>query len=138
MNFIPLDWRPEYETGIEEIDLQHRYFLRLINRLGKELVTTEDEHYRLRLLNELSRYTSFHFLSEENIMLKIGYPDFETHQRHHFELLDKLSSRAAGRPPESLLAFLADWFVHHTVHEDRRIGEFIQEQAVSDADAGER
>jgi hypothetical protein len=30
MTFTPILWDEKYATGIEEIDLQHRYFLRLI------------------------------------------------------------------------------------------------------------
>ncbi len=125
MSFIPLQWNSDYETGVEEIDLQHRYFLRLINRLATDLTANDDETYHHRLIDELYKYAAFHFLSEENIMFKCGYPALEEHRQHHFALLDKLSSRG-NRPPAELLGFLSEWFVKHTAQEDHLIGEFIR------------
>jgi len=126
MSFIALQWNAEFDTHIEEIDLQHQYFLRLINRLSEELPLARDEHYRWSLLNELSRYAAFHFLSEENLMFKLGYPGLEKHRQLHFNLLDKLSSRMGNSTSEELLGFLVEWFVQHTTQEDRLIGEFAR------------
>ena len=125
MSFVPLAWKAEFETGVEEIDLQHRYFLRLINRLGEELATAKDERYRQCLLDELAKYATFHFVSEENIMFKFAYPGLAEHARLHWSLLDRLSSRATGRPVEELLDFLTEWFAEHTTKEDHLIGEYL-------------
>lgn len=125
MPFTPMQWRSEFETRVEEIDLQHRFFLRLINRLGEELSTAQDPNYRQRLIDELHRYAKFHFLSEENLMVKFGYPAFDSHRKHHLDLLDNLSSRANNQSRDALLQFLTEWFCLHTVHEDRPIGDFI-------------
>lgn len=126
MTAIPIQWDVKYETGIEEIDLQHRYFLRLINRLAEELATTEDEKYRDRLLDELRQYASFHFISEENLMRKFGYPGLQAHRLLHLHLLDMLSSRGAGHSVQHLIDFLVEWFMGHTASEDRQIGEYIR------------
>ena len=123
-NILDIQWHRDYETGIAEIDLQHRYFLSLIGRIEGEMRDTNDDVYRQRLIEELRRYAKFHFASEENIMFKLGYPRLELHCKHHIELLDKLSSRSLSNDLNSLLAFLVDWFKHHTVEEDRQIGVF--------------
>ena len=34
---MQLYWVPEFEIGNEYVDLQHRYFLDLISRIGKSL-----------------------------------------------------------------------------------------------------
>ena len=120
-----LHWKTEYDTGIEEIDLQHRYFMVLINRLTSELVACSDKKYRERLLRELANYAAFHFVSEENLMIKFGYPDFERHRMLHLDLIDQLSLRMLAESNESLLKFLVAWFIRHTTSEDHRIGEFI-------------
>jgi hemerythrin len=125
MNVSTLHWKTEYDTGIEEIDLQHRYFMVLINRLTSELVTCSDKKYRERLLRELANYAAFHFVSEENLMIKFGYPDFERHRMLHLDLIDQLSLRMLAESNESLLKFLVAWFIRHTISEDHRIGEFV-------------
>jgi hemerythrin-like metal-binding protein len=133
MSFTPLQWNPGCAIQVEEIDLQHRYFLRLVNRLAEDLPLARDEHYRRSLLNELARYAPFHFLSEENLMVKLGYPGLEQHRQRHFELLDKLSLRMSSGPTEELLEFLTDWLVHHAAREDRLIGEFVRSQKAGGA-----
>jgi hemerythrin len=125
--FIP-EWKVEYDTGIAEIDLQHHFFLALIKRLNAELATCTDARYRERLLDELAKYALFHFTSEENLMIKFGYPDFDRHHRLHLELIDELSWRAQGKSHESFLDFLVTWFLKHTVEEDRHIGKFVRDQ----------
>ena len=124
-----LIWSAAYDTGVEEVDLQHRYFLVLINRLRLELASCTDGKYCQRLLNELAKYATFHFVSEENMMIKFGYPDFDRHRMLHLELIDQLSSRMQAKTYEPLFEFLVDWFVQHTTTEDHMIGEFVRNQA---------
>jgi hemerythrin len=124
MSVYTLNWKEEYATGVEEIDLQHRYFMGLINRLSTELDGCVDESYRKKLLNELVKYASFHFVSEENLMIKFAYPDIERHRKLHLDLIDKLSWQVQSKSYEVLFEFLVDWFIRHTTEEDKHIGEF--------------
>lgn len=129
MNFEQLHWKTDYETGVDEIDLQHRFFLGLINRLHAELNVATDADYRASLFQELSNYARFHFISEENLMMKFGYPKLEAHQAMHRQLIDELSWRAQERNHEAMFDFLVRWFVAHTVEEDARIGSFLAARA---------
>jgi hemerythrin len=115
MTFAALHWKDEYETGVEEIDLQHRYFMALINRMYSEFKAAIHDEYRDRLFDELGRYAAFHFLSEENLMIKFGYPDLDRHHAMHRHLIDELSWRAQSKAYDALFEFLVAWFVDHTV-----------------------
>jgi hemerythrin len=46
----PLHWSIRFETGNETVDLQHRYFVDLVNRLAVELQASDDRAYRARIL----------------------------------------------------------------------------------------
>jgi hemerythrin len=127
MEYQPLRWTAEYETGIAEIDLQHQYFMNLINRIADEVIHSQEVEYRKRLLDELGKYASFHFLSEENIMYKLGYPDRQQHYLLHRDLLDKLSAARVHEDEIRIVNFLHDWFQHHTLCEDKKIGAFTRE-----------
>jgi hemerythrin len=129
MTFVPLHWGHQYLTGVKEIDLQHHYFMELINRIGRELESTEDHSHRERLMNELGKYATFHFVSEENLMLKMGYPKFNQHVLLHRELLDKLSSHRIQDSPEAFIGFLTAWFLNHTIEQDQKIGDFQKHTA---------
>ena len=123
---LRLDWNSSYQTGVELIDLQHHYFLDLIHRMESELCCTDDPHYIMNLLTELVKYAQFHFVSEENFMYKIGYPELKNHRQQHFTLLDQLNGKLglfkeSLLPAEDVIDFLKQWFVEHTLKEDMKI-----------------
>jgi len=126
-----IDWSTKYEMGIEEIDLQHHYFLDLINRLAGELTVAEDPHYRQALFKELGAYAHFHFISEENIVYRAGYAALNEHKGHHDLLVDRLNVHKLefeeGRiRAEEIIDFLLLWFIKHTLGEDKKFADFLK------------
>ncbi len=128
-----ITWKKDYDTGVEEIDSQHQYFSMLINRLMEELVKSKDDSYKSRLLEELARYASFHFLSEENIMMNSNYPGLEEHKKLHRELINSLNDKInylsiSKMPHEELVSFLIEWFISHTLVVDKKFGLFVERE----------
>ena len=127
MNELPMTWKKDYDLGIEDIDLQHRYFLNLINRLADELRMTTDASRRAALIAELNAYARFHFVSEENMMAKATYPLLEEHRRHHLALISELNSKEAMLQLEAndrRAEEVVDFLLEHTTGEDRLFAEF--------------
>lgn len=125
-----INWTDSYKIGIDEIDLQHEYFVLMINRLMDELHDSGNRAYRQRLLEELSLYAAFHFTSEENLMIKFGFPGFDDHRDRHRRLLSRLNERMnyyiLSRETEgAVVDFLVEWFVKHTLDRDSLFGAFI-------------
>ena len=127
-------WNNKYNTGIEEIDYQHRYFLELINRFNTRVNNGLDEPMVHRHLTELLKYAQFHFYSEENLMMLNQFPLIEEHVELHLDLIDKLSvmlmNFEIGRASLSeILEFLIEWFIDHTVKEDTKLAAYIRPDA---------
>jgi len=126
-----IKWEKKYEIGHERIDFEHQIFVDLIVKIDDAVKLRKDKSYIERLLNELRAYAVFHFISEENIMYSVNYPDYETHKQHHNELLDMYSQKLMGielgeQKVEDLILFLKSWFVNHTLNEDKRIASFVK------------
>ena len=92
---MDLEWQSDFETGNEYVDLQHRYFLDLINRIRKNFKEANDVAYKEKLIIELKKYADFHFTSEENIATPHNLPeDISRHHQRHLELLEEFDHHA--------------------------------------------
>ncbi|MCU7916909.1 MAG: hemerythrin family protein [Candidatus Thiodiazotropha sp. (ex Epidulcina cf. delphinae)] len=128
---INIDWDKKFELGHERIDFEHRVFLNLIRTISDEEESGSDKERILRLLAELRKYAEFHFLSEENEMLKVNYPDYEEHRKEHVRLLANYSDRVAefrmdAIPLENIVEYIFSWFALHTTQVDKRLAEYIE------------
>ena len=131
--FEKIRWKSDFETGVEEIDLQHHYFADLINRLSRLLSSTDDKAFEARLLNELIKYAQFHFVSEENLMYLMHYEGLQEHKKLHFDLLNMLNAKIGMFQQEmvgsdEVVGFLQEWFVMHTLVEDKKLAAFSKPQ----------
>lgn len=126
------EWDAKFEIGVADIDFQHHYFFDLINRLSNELSEESAGEYPHRLMEELNAYVRFHFISEENMMRRAGYPGLDAHINLHRELLCVLSGKEAALEiinnkdcADEIIVFLSDWFIHHSSKEDRLFANYL-------------
>ncbi|MBK8018317.1 MAG: hemerythrin family protein [Betaproteobacteria bacterium] len=135
-------WKPEFDLGIREIDDQHHHFVGLINKFIVELWGQDNIEYQRMLVAELIAYARFHFISEENLMFRIGYPELAGHKLHHRELLDQLNAKQARlmldhteQRKKDVVSYLVEWFTHHTAKEDRLIADYMHRSDPAEAPA---
>ena len=83
-------------------------------------------------IDEIRLYAAFHFLSEENIMIDIDFPDLQPHREEHARLLslldDKLHTFAADETYSGaeIVEFVFQWFALHTTQVDKQIALHMQ------------
>lgn len=128
---INLQWDSKFELGHEKIDFEHQIFLDLI-RSASEL-SPESEKVS-RILKEVEKYAEFHFLSEENVMIDCGYPDYINHKEEHKRLIAllrehifKFNHQEIGL--EDVVEFLFQWFALHTTQVDSKLTRYIKEHS---------
>lgn len=123
-------WNSKYETGHPRIDFEHRVFLGLIEQFADEAENGADPRRLRRTATEILKYADFHFFSEENIMLNVGYPDYDHHRKLHQALLAELrdfidSVAIDSWRSDEMVAFLTKWFVGHTANEDLKLAKYV-------------
>ena len=117
-----LNWVPELETGIAEIDTQHKRILDYINRLY-ELRQTHDRVGLGEVISEMVDYTMSHFAFEESMIESAVYMFAGPHKRVH-ELFTRkvaeMQSRFEGGEDvtEELHGMLSRWLFNHIRNED--------------------
>lgn len=130
MTFMP--WTSELEVGIEQIDEQHRWLVEKTNRLHDHLVSADPNLEEIgRVLEELMDYTMNHFIVEEAIFQRLGYPEAEAHKVQHdqftAQIMDQLQRHDGGElSGRETLDLLADWLTHHIVKVDKAYVDFFR------------
>lgn len=118
-----MEWTQELETGIQEIDSQHRQFVDLINELDDAIKTSNADGIKHVIEGVLS-YTITHFGFEEELMQKAGFSSLKAHQQSHEYFMRKVAVlrgrfNAGENVSLLLLNMLKDWLVSHIKGEDR-------------------
>ena len=123
----------ELLTGVPDIDLQHRQWIRNYNEFAQAVEKGEDFAQVLSMLSFLMDYTDFHFFCEERKMNECGYPAAAEHKKQHRQMREQMSSIVeeygkGGSSPEvgaAILSFLNEWLVKHIGSTDAALGRFL-------------
>ncbi|WP_430817351.1 bacteriohemerythrin [Carboxylicivirga sp. RSCT41] len=127
-NSSTLSWKAKYQIDVARIDLEHKLFLRLINSFKMAINKGRSDETLRRIIDEIEKYASFHFASEENLMVAINYPEYEEHSWRHKDLLETLKQKKQSISGfDSFHQFLVEWFIEHTTVEDIRIKHFVDD-----------
>lgn len=125
-------WKKSYEIGVEEIDLQHRRLVRLINELSDAMMIRQGHREVPHILDELVDYIQLHFTAEEKIMQQCSYPGQKEHVGEHLAMTGKIleyrhrSEQSHDLKAKELLDFLCGWFKQHVVVNDRALGDYMR------------
>jgi hemerythrin len=128
---MKIEWDETFSVGVDEIDRQHKEFIRIINRLQWLEERRSPQEQLIGMAQELWRYAEFHFCSEENLMRLFQYPDQEDQEEEHKRLVKtlkvKIHDLESGRgDAASLSEFAFIWLKTHTTTLDKKIGQYIQ------------
>jgi hemerythrin-like metal-binding protein len=119
-----IKWRKEFETGIPDVDYEHRQLVELINRLHEHLIGGANPARVNEFLGEVFARIAAHFALEESIMRKHGYDEYEAHKAEHERLLDEIRDimeDSSSEFTQSLSTVVRDWFVNHFKSKDARL-----------------
>lgn len=125
-----LQWMPDLDTGIKEIDVQHRRIFEYINTLH-ELLETHDRAQLGEVIAETVDYTISHFAFEEALMESAGYMFSGPHKRVHDLFTRRVAEmqkrfNAGEDVTEELHDLLSRWLFNHIRNEDHGYIEAVQ------------
>lgn len=125
-----MEWGPDLETGIQEVDTQHKRIVNLVNqmqaaRLNKDMETVAS------VITEMVDYTLSHFAFEEALMEDAGYRFLGPHRRVHELFAMKIpefqARFGAGEDiTEELHTMLVRWLYNHIRGDDQGYVESVQ------------
>lgn len=125
-----LNWTPDLETGIPEIDGQHRRIVDYINQLN-EARQTHDRVAVGAVIDEAVDYTLSHFAFEESLMVDAGYMFSGPHKKVHELFTRKVADyhmrfEAGEDVADELHAMLSRWLFNHIRSDDKSYAESVK------------
>lgn len=127
------EMKPEYYTGIEFIDEEHKKLFDIASRaydlLMNEFIPDKYD-YIMEVVDELKDYTKYHFDHEETYMSSIKYRRILSQKVAHDDFIEKINEYDSEVVDENqreslleLLDFLTTWLVEHIYKQDKLIAE---------------
>ena len=131
-------WEASFDTGIADVDSDHRRLVSLINELDEILSHTGDLGRIGGVIDALVDYTDYHFHREERLLEQVGYADAKVHaeihaQFGHFlgEMIGACMLSPSLEMARELHTYLCSWLVDHILAEDMKYVPAILEKGVS-------
>ncbi len=127
-------WDDALATGFDDVDLQHKKLLLIIDDVRKLLDETGKD-YALRMAKDLKRltdYTAYHFAEEESLMKARGFPGLEDHKKEHAAFVERLRAEIAtvgeAKPGDGFqfYRFLGTWLLNHIAKSDQAWAAYIR------------
>ena len=138
MEIKRIDWTKDLDTGIPDIDRQHRQIVNYINSLVDNRQSGERQVIE-EVLSELIEYTVSHFGFEESLMEQAQYSYLTPHIRIH-RLFEKRVREYAERfvrgeeVTDELIEMLNRWLITHIRAEDMDYTPLVSKSLGNDAD----
>jgi len=137
MSIMIMHWDQQYETGLKDVDDQHRSLVQLINRFGEQLCEQTETDWKSveQIFKELADYAEFHFHDEEKLMATTGLDSNyqEEHKQMHRHFMDEVNHFHAALSPDKpesasrLYYFLMHWLVSHILVVDQGLVQQIRD-----------
>lgn len=121
------EWTSDFETGVREVDDQHRALVRLINQLDEARSSGPGAGSAALIFDQLDDYIRYHFAAEERALLERGLPEdaLRAHTAQHDQFVHRvrrLASLQRARTfaaSDELMSFLVSWLSDHILVRDR-------------------
>jgi hemerythrin len=121
------EWQSRSETGIAEVDEDHRRLVALINDLDAVLDGSGDLQQIGMIIDALVDYTHYHFSREEKMMVQAGFAGAPDHglahdQFGHFlgELVGTCMLSPSLETASRVRDYLQEWLLDHILVEDMK------------------
>jgi hemerythrin len=122
---IWIEWLPEFNLGINDIDMQHKWLVNIMNKLFDAVNERQEGKVIAEIIKEMWDYARFHFDLEEKYFEEFHYEKADEHKAAHREFSEKVKDLAKDfeegekSVSKDAISFLEKWFINHTQNVDR-------------------
>lgn len=131
-----ITWNESLSVNIKQIDDQHKIWVGLINSLHDAMKVGQGKAVTEKIIDEVVKYTSFHFDSEEKLFSQHGYPETAAHKKLHKDFVEQINKMKQDmNSGNSVLAIqvmeqLKTWLSKHIMGNDKKYAEYLNAKGV--------
>lgn len=131
-------WSSLYSVGVEEIDMQHKHLVKVLNELFDAMVSGDSAKVLHKIVEELYEYTVFHFQTERRYFETYNYPDKDAHIEEHQSFVKKVDvfkkEMQEGKLTltTEILTYLQTWLKDHISGVDQEYAQFFKDQGITE------
>lgn len=127
-------WNDNFESGIEQIDEQHKQLVNILNRLAANLANLSTDIILNEIFDELAEYADYHFKTEESIWVDSFKDDtwYTKHALTHSSFIEEVIELKSNRDEKALddviyeiVVFLSKWLAYHILDTDKRMAMVV-------------
>ena len=131
-----LTWNDSLSTGFDEVDLQHKKLISVINDVHTAMNAPKQTYATgmSKALKKLTDYTFYHFDEEEKFMRTHDYPELDAHRKEHQSFIEQVNrqiqtlSQADPEDGYRFYRFLGSWLLNHIAKSDQAWAAFISDK----------
>ncbi|RLD67450.1 MAG: hemerythrin [Bacteroidetes bacterium] len=129
-------WNEKYNTGIKEIDDQHKKLVNILNELYESFIDRTTNEKLKKVVQEMAAYTEYHFGVEEKYFKEFNYEGANEHIIEHQTFVHKVKifkeDMEEGKVSVTfqLMNFLRSWLIEHINGTDRKYIELFKEKGL--------
>lgn len=130
-NCKSLAWNDVYNLGHDKVDQEHKKLFELSNQIA--LCGTNRVQF-VKAVQELIKYTKYHFTNEEKFMESINFKFLDEHKQLHKNIVDNLNDFlkqldkfSIEEFSKKLLIFVKENIINHILTEDKRVHHLMKD-----------
>lgn len=127
-----MNWESRFSVDIESIDEHQKKLFELFNELIDLKQKKKDSKECTNKISEINDFAKLFFSTEERILRKEGYPDFQTHSKQHRQFIkSSISLRREiaddmNNLTDEVIEQLRDWLIQHILEMDSQYIPFVR------------
>jgi len=129
---LTMEWDLKFSVDVEEIDVYQQKMFELFNQLIELKENKKDAKDCINLITEINDASKLYFSTEERLLKKQKYPDYQVHSKMHREftkrsinLRREIAEDINNLTIEAIID-LRQWMIDHILDMDAKYIPFIR------------
>jgi hemerythrin len=129
-------WKEEYNTGVNFIDEQHRYFLNIISDLNDYLKGEVCRESASKIFFSLVHYAEHYLIQEEIYFKDYHFPSTNEHKDLHAAFIKRVIQFKTDYEHDiqhtcrTMMEYLVDWFDNHILKYDKKAIDYLKDKGL--------